>query len=87
MGTPQEAEERRHGAAGEPAGSKGIRQRAEGREPPRGLDPVSATSLVGSVMHAHLPCFVQMCTDPMYQTQNAKMTHMDPGHTWGRGGG
>lgn len=85
--TSREAEERRHGAAGEPAGSKGIQQGAEGRESSRGLDPISATSLVGSVMHAHLPRFVQMCIDPMYQIQNAKMTHMDPGHTWGRGGG
>lgn len=79
MGTAQEAEERRHGVVGEPAGSKGIRQWAEGREPSRGLDLVSATCLVGSAMHGHLPCFVQMSIEPMHQTQNVKMTCVDPG--------
>ena len=44
---------------------------------------------MGSVMHAHLPRFVQMCIDPMHQTQNAKMTHVDPGGDteWGDDGG
>lgn len=63
--SPRSQKERRHGVVGKPAGSKGIRQRAEGREASRGLDPISATRLVGSVMHGHLPCFVQMSTEPM----------------------